>query len=73
MVAGTCPILASLIGMYTASNVGSARRAVNDDNPFGAAIAGSIRTGFGLYLVVLAGIVIGFAVFALPNDTRSRK
>lgn len=73
LAAGLCSILASLIGLYTLLNIGNARRAIDDDNLFGAAIKGSFRTGIGLYLVVLCGIVAGLAVFALPQERQRRK
>jgi len=73
LVAGICPALAALIGIYTLSNIGNARRAIDDHNLFGAAIKGSFQAGIGLYFVALCGIVAAVAVFALPEDKRSSR
>lgn len=69
------PVLAALIGLGKIVDLNSRladMRAAAANNPFGAAMAATVQTRIGLYLLVLAGAACAAAVFALKGDDGRR-
>jgi len=60
--------LAGLIGLYYIIDFNSSMSAVTASaGPFGGAIAASVSVGFGLYLVVLAGIAVPVLAYMIKD------
>jgi len=59
--------LASLIGIWTIVDFRARMSDVPKDNPFAEAFAQTVQLGMGLYLVVIAGIVLVVFTFVFKD------
>jgi hypothetical protein len=69
--AATIPAgISVLIGLGDIVNLKSSMADASKDNPFAGAIAASVQIGFGLYLLIMAGIAVVVAAWLLANYPR---
>ena len=64
-------VLAALLGVWKIIDFQKLKANAPDDNPFVKAIAVSVQIGFGLYLLVAAGIAVAVVAWALDKNNES--
>ncbi len=64
---GGMALVASLAGMRAMSILASARAELGEDSPIGEALAATVQTGTGLYLVVFCGLAAATVALLLPE------
>lgn len=64
-------IIASIMGIWKISDFNSAMSGLKD-NPFAAAFGQTVSVGYGLYVIVLAGIAVAVLAFYIkdPKDAQ---
>ena len=67
--AAICTALAALLGVWKILDLHAMKSDAARNGPFAEALAGSVQIGFGLYLVVLAGIAFWVVCFAFPGNS----
>lgn len=67
--AAICTALAVLLGIWKILDFHARKSDAARDNPFAQALMGSVQIGFGLYLVVLAGIAFWVVCFVFPSNS----
>lgn len=66
-IAAAAAVVAGLIGLYKIMDVNKAKDSLNGEG-FGFFVSNSISVGFGLYLLVLAAIVVAAAALFMKDE-----
>jgi len=60
--------LAAMLGIWTIVRIQQRKLEISDDNPLANAMSASIQIGFGLYLLVAAGVAVAAVAWLLAKD-----
>ena len=62
-------VLAAILGIWKIISLKTAMSGAADDNPFAKAMSLSVQIGFGLYLLVAAGVAVAVVAWLLDKNT----
>lgn len=64
--------LAAMLGIWTIVRIQQRKLSISDGNPLANAMSASVQIGFGLYLLVAAGVAVATVAWLLAKDSDSK-